>query len=143
MSIKSAPDGREPAASAPPPRARLTHDEAVAKARALAPTLKERAAEAEALRRLPDASCRDFAASGLFGILQPARWGGSELDLRTFLAVGTELARGCSASAWVYTVTESHFWILSLFPEQAQQDVWGERPDTLIATSVAPMAREA
>lgn len=57
--------------------------------------------------------------------------------------MGTELARGCSASAWVYTVTESHFWILSLFPEQAQIDVWGERPDTLIATSVAPMAREA
>jgi 3-hydroxy-9,10-secoandrosta-1,3,5(10)-triene-9,17-dione monooxygenase len=138
MSFTSATEGREPSASAAAPRARLTHEEAVARARALAPALKERAAEAEALRRLPDASCDDFRASGLFGILQPARWGGSELDLRTFLAVGTELARGCSSSAWVYTVTESHFWILSLFPEQAQQDVWAARPDTLIATSVAP-----
>ncbi|HEY7060786.1 MAG TPA: hypothetical protein VII06_04850 [Chloroflexota bacterium] len=53
MSLTSAPDGREPATSAAPPRARLTHDEAVAKARALAPTLKERAAEAEALRGCP------------------------------------------------------------------------------------------
>src|SRR5438045_3210788 len=110
----SAADGRHPAAPALPerPRERLSAEEAIARARALAPVFRERAAETEALRRLSDASLHDLMAAGLCGILQPARWGGSELDLRTFLEVGTELGRGDPAAAWSYTVTESHFWII-------------------------------
>ncbi|HZU06777.1 MAG TPA: acyl-CoA dehydrogenase family protein [Chloroflexota bacterium] len=138
--VTNAADGRHPPTpvSMRRPPVRLSHDEAVARARALAPVLRERADQTEALRRPPDATLHDFMEAGLFGILQPARWGGSELDLRTFLEVGTELARGDPSAAWVYTVLESHFWIVSLFPEPAQQDVWGERPETLVCTSVAP-----
>src|SRR5215207_583787 len=144
MAISAGQAAPHTAASASPgrERVRLSHDEAVARARALAPLLRERAAATEQLRRLPDDTLRAFREAGLFGILQPARWGGSELDLQTFLDVGIELARGCTSSGWVYTVTESHFWILSLFPEQAQQDVWGERPDTLISTATAVVKDE-
>lgn len=136
----TAADGRHPPdpARAATQRTRLTHDEAIARARALAPVLRERAAETEKLRRLPDKSVHDFMAASLFGILQPVRWGGSELDVRTFLEVGIELGRGDPAAAWSYTVTESHFWIISLFPEQAQHDVWGERPETLASTALDP-----
>src|SRR5438105_269256 len=109
-------------------RIHLSSEEALDRARALAPVFRERAAETDATRRLPDESLGDLTAAGLFGILQPAAWGGAELDLRTFLEVGIELGRGCPSSAWAYTVTESHFWIISLFPELAQHDVWGERP---------------
>lgn len=137
MATRAAVGGQRPpvAASA---RLRLTHHEAVERARALAPVLGERAARAEALRRLPDETLRDLFAAGLFGILQPARFGGSELDLCTFLEVGTELARGCPSSSWVYAVMECHFWIVSLYPAEAQHDVWGERPETLVSTSFAP-----
>jgi 3-hydroxy-9,10-secoandrosta-1,3,5(10)-triene-9,17-dione monooxygenase len=128
-----------PAATRP---VKLTHDEAAARARELAPRLRERAAQAEALRRLPEETFREYAAAGLFHILQPARFGGSELDLRTLLEVGTELGRGCASSAWVYVVLASHAWMMSLFPEQAQEDLWGERPSTLISTSVAPRHQE-
>jgi 3-hydroxy-9,10-secoandrosta-1,3,5(10)-triene-9,17-dione monooxygenase len=136
----AATDGRHPPdpARAATLRTRLTHEEAVARARALAPIFRERAAETEALRRLPDRSLHDLMAASLFGILQPACWGGSELDVRTFLEVGIELGRADPAAAWSFTVTESHFWIIGLYPEQAQQDVWGERPETLASTALDP-----
>jgi 3-hydroxy-9,10-secoandrosta-1,3,5(10)-triene-9,17-dione monooxygenase len=136
----SAADGSgSPIAAMPErPTDRLSSDEAIARARALAPAFRERAAETEALRRLPDAALHELMVAGLCGILQPAAWGGSELDLRTFLEVGTQLGRGDPAAAWSYTVTESHFWILSLFPEEAQRDVWGERSATLASTATEP-----
>lgn len=119
-------------------RVRLTSEQAIERARALAPVLRERAERTEAARRLTDDSLQDLLDAGLLGILQPARWGGAELDLRTFLEVGTELGRGCPGSAWSYTVTESHFWIISRFPDEAQQDVWGGRPQTLASTALDP-----
>jgi alkylation response protein AidB-like acyl-CoA dehydrogenase len=59
----------------------LTPDEAVERARALVPVVAERAAKAEALRRLPDETFADLTASGLLRITQPRRFGGSELPL--------------------------------------------------------------
>ncbi len=140
MSTSAGADGRRISTATAPARSRprLTHDEAVARARALAPAFRERAGATEALRRLPDESLHELMATGLLGILQPAYWGGSELTLLTFLEVGTELGRADPGAAWSYTVTESHFWIISLFPEQAQRDVWGERSDTLASTALDP-----
>lgn len=133
MATGTAPDGQPTSA-----RPLLTHDEAVERARALAPALRERAAQTEASRQLPDDSLRDLLDAGLFRLLQPARFGGAELDMHTFLELGTELGRGDASTAWVWTVLEGHYWFMGLFPEQAQRDVWGERPETFIATAVAP-----
>ena len=63
---------------AAPPR----FEELMARAEALVPVLKERAARAEELRRLPDETIADLHTSGLFRMLQPARVGGSELPYR-------------------------------------------------------------
>ena len=43
----------------------------IAAARALAPALRERAAETDGLRRLPDQNVADMKAAGLFRVLQP------------------------------------------------------------------------
>ncbi len=48
----------------------------VRRARELAPVLTERVAEADALRRIPDATIADFQEAGFFRMLQPSRWGG-------------------------------------------------------------------
>jgi alkylation response protein AidB-like acyl-CoA dehydrogenase len=76
------------------------------RARALVPTLAARAAGTAEDRRVPDATIADFRAAGLFRILQPARFGGSELDFTVFSGATRELARGCASSAWVYAVIE-------------------------------------
>ena len=51
------------------------YEELLARAEALIPVLRERAARAEELRRLPDETIEDLHKSGLFRVLQPKRVG--------------------------------------------------------------------
>src|SRR5215212_9516833 len=113
-------------------RARL---ELLERARSLAPHLTERAAEAERLRRLPDASVREFQEAGLFRALQPRRVGGAELDYGVLVDLGAAIAHGCASSAWTLTALASHHWMLAKFPPGAQEQVWGADPNALIAAS--------
>jgi 3-hydroxy-9,10-secoandrosta-1,3,5(10)-triene-9,17-dione monooxygenase len=118
-----------------------SHDELVARARALAPTLAERAAGAAELRRLPDETVADFKEAGFFRMLQPARYGGLEVDPGTFFDVQMTIAAACPSSAWVLGVVAVHAWQLALFAEQAQLDVWGKDSSTLISSSYAPTGK--
>ncbi len=108
------------------------------RARALIPVLASRSAETETTRRVPDETIADFHRAGLFRVVQPARFGGLELDFGTFASITRELARGCASSAWVYAVIEELFWVLATFPEEAQQEIWGEDPNALACASVVP-----
>ncbi|HEX3963428.1 MAG TPA: acyl-CoA dehydrogenase family protein [Trebonia sp.] len=113
----------------------LTGPEAVERARQLVPVLAERAAKAEALRRLPDETFADLVASGLFRITQPRRFGGSELDLADAFGVINQLSQGCGSTGWTYALLTSHGWFLSLFPDEAQREVWEADPDAVMSTS--------
>jgi 3-hydroxy-9,10-secoandrosta-1,3,5(10)-triene-9,17-dione monooxygenase len=118
--------------------ATATLDDFVDVARGLAPALRERAAECEELRRIPDATVEDFRRSGLFRIFQPARYGGYELDYGlSQVRLGAELGRACGSSAWTLLVTACHSWIVGMFAESVQDAVWHENPETLIASSFA------
>jgi 3-hydroxy-9,10-secoandrosta-1,3,5(10)-triene-9,17-dione monooxygenase len=108
------------------------------RARALVPVLAARSAATEATRRVPDETIADFHRAGLFRVMQPARFGGLELDFRVFASITRELARGCGSSAWVYAVVEELFWVLATFPEAAQEEIWGEDPNALACASVVP-----
>jgi 3-hydroxy-9,10-secoandrosta-1,3,5(10)-triene-9,17-dione monooxygenase len=107
-----------------------------ARARALVPTLRARAVECEELRRVPDASIGDLHKSGLFRMLQPKRVGGSELPYRALVELGAILAEGCGSTAWVVANLASHHWMLAMWPEPAQNEVWGESPDHLIGSAL-------
>jgi 3-hydroxy-9,10-secoandrosta-1,3,5(10)-triene-9,17-dione monooxygenase len=113
-----------------------TIEEMVQRARALAPKLRERAADTEALGQLPTETVADFADGGFFRVLQPRRFGGMELDYgRTQLELCTTLGEACGSSAWVQMVIACHAWCLAKFPDAAQQAVWGEGPETLVASA--------
>ncbi|MGH7008219.1 MAG: hypothetical protein ACRED7_07440, partial [Stellaceae bacterium] len=71
------------------------------RAEALLPRLRERAAETETLRRIPDVTLADLHAAGLFRMLQPRRVGGSEAPYRALVDVGAIVARACGSTAWV------------------------------------------
>jgi 3-hydroxy-9,10-secoandrosta-1,3,5(10)-triene-9,17-dione monooxygenase len=116
-------------------------EELLARAQRLAPVLAERAAKAAELRRVPDETIADFRDAGLFRILQPARYGGYELDPQLFFDVQIALACACPSSAWVFGVLGVHAWQLALFAEQAQDDVWGADSSVLVSSSYAPTGR--
>lgn len=115
----------------------LTLASAMDAARALVPVLRERAARAEELRRIPDETVRDLHANGLLRAFQPRRVGGSEMEWVGLIDIAAELARGCGSSAWNWANWAAHHWMLALWPRQCQDEIWGEDPDVLIASSLA------
>jgi alkylation response protein AidB-like acyl-CoA dehydrogenase len=111
------------------------------RARALIPLLAERAPAATAARMLPAATIAEYRDAGILRILQPKRFGGMQGRFSLFSRIVEELTYGCASSAWVYAVLAEHQWIIAQYPEQAQIDVWGEDPEAVASSSLAP--REA
>jgi 3-hydroxy-9,10-secoandrosta-1,3,5(10)-triene-9,17-dione monooxygenase len=107
----------------------------------LLPRIAERAAEAEDARRIPDETMAELTEAGVFRMLQPKRWGGLEADPVEFYEVVRTLGAVCGSTGWVSSVIGVHPWQLALFPNQAQVDVWGKNPDTLVSSSYAPTGR--
>src|SRR5215469_4570174 len=110
------------------------------RARALIPRLGERAARATAARNVPPETIAEYHEAGILTILQPRRFGGLQGRFSLFSQIVEELTYGCASSAWVYAVLAEHQWILASYPEQAQIDVWGDNPDAVAASSLAPRA---
>ena len=60
------------------------HQELLARARALQPVLRQRAAESEANRMMSEETMADLQEAGFFKMLQPTRYGGLEVHPNTF-----------------------------------------------------------
>lgn len=54
-----------------------------------------------------------------------------------FFDLGVELGRGDGSAAWVYSVLGIHGFMLALFPEELQSEIWGDQR-ALLASSFAP-----
>lgn len=103
--------------------------------------LVERAREVELNRRVPDDIFEMVRATGMYRILQPARFGGHQGDPVDVIDAIFELAKSCPSTAWVAAICCVHQWMVSGFPMAAQEDVWGENDETLISGSYAPRGR--
>jgi len=111
------------------------------RARGLAETFKETRRETEELRRVPDKNLELLRDAGLLRVIQSKRSGGHELSMRAHLDVVSAIAEGCPATAWVLGVAHAHSWIMAHFPHQAQDDVYGQNPDTMVAAVIGPRGK--
>ncbi|GIE75136.1 acyl-CoA dehydrogenase [Actinoplanes philippinensis] len=109
--------------------------------RELLPVLREHAQETEDRRSLAPETVKALAETGFFRLLQPARFGGHEAHPLDFLTCVREIASACGSTGWVASVVGVHAWQLGLFPDRAQQDVWGGDPGTRMSSSYAPTGR--
>ncbi|MFG2620124.1 3-hydroxy-9,10-secoandrosta-1,3,5(10)-triene-9,17-dione monooxygenase oxygenase subunit [Streptomyces sp. NPDC048507] len=109
--------------------------------RALAPALRERAPEAEALRKVPEESIKELADTGFFRLLQPRAHGGRAAHPGLFYAAVKEIAKACGSTGWVSSVVGVHPWHVALYDPRAQQEVWGEDRDARICSSYAPTGK--
>jgi 3-hydroxy-9,10-secoandrosta-1,3,5(10)-triene-9,17-dione monooxygenase len=117
-------------------------EELVARARALAPKLRERAVRAERDRNIPKESVEEYIDAGLIHTLQPKRWGGYEHEHEVAFDIAIELGKStCGSSAWCLNYLGDHACILAHFPEEAQHDVWSRDTAACIATSAAPTGK--
>jgi alkylation response protein AidB-like acyl-CoA dehydrogenase len=118
-----------------------TRDTLVDRARAMVPELMARGQEADALRRLPDATMDELLANRFFSITAPREYGGLELDLDVLLDVAREVGRGCGSTAWVLSLLGTHNWMGALFPERAQEEMFGEKGYVLAPAVFAPSGK--
>ncbi len=111
--------------------------EAMSRARALVPLLRERAERADAAREMPKETLDALHRAGLFRFHQPRRWGGMELDFVSLFDIPAEIGRGCASTGWNVANLGVHHWMLALYDERAQEEVWGSNADVLIASGIA------
>jgi 3-hydroxy-9,10-secoandrosta-1,3,5(10)-triene-9,17-dione monooxygenase len=110
----------------------------IERAAAMRPVLERNAEKTDSLRRLADENVQALKDAGLCRLMVPARFGGHQTSVRTYLDVMAEVGRGCGSTAWVASLINVCAWLASLFPERAQHDIWGANPDAWIAGSLAP-----
>ena len=120
-----------------PSFAGIAYDDAVRQARELVPVLRHRAAQAETARMMLPETAKDLHRIGALRALQPKRWGGMELDFIAYVEIPMELARGCASTSWNVVNLMIHNWMLAMYDERAQADVWDRDPAALIAAGIA------
>ncbi|MHA5050846.1 acyl-CoA dehydrogenase family protein [Streptomyces sp. SD15] len=112
--------------------------ELVGRAIALQPLLRDCAACGESDRALPMEVVDALAGAGVFRLLTPRRYGGHETDLRTLTEVSEALGEGDGSAAWVGMIIAVTNWMACLFPDKAQEEVFGADPDARVTGVAAP-----
>lgn len=118
-----------------------SEEEIIARATALIPVLRERAADVEKNRMVSTETIRDFTEAGFFKILQPKRWGGYEMNPNVLNKVLMELGRGCPSSAWNVMVLGVHPFEVGLLDSRVGEELWSEDSHVLVSSSYAPFGK--
>ncbi len=115
-----------------------TAAELVERIRILQPVLAQNAAQGEADRRVVEESITALADAGVFKVAQPRRYGGYETSMRTMLDVSAAVAEADGGTSWVVALCNVCAWMTGLFPERAQDEVWGDTPEAKVSGVLAP-----
>jgi resorcinol 4-hydroxylase (FADH2) len=124
-------------------RANPSPDLVRASVRSLLPTIRGRAEACERARSVPHETYEELRQAGLYKLVQPAAYGGYEQDFAVLADVMMEMAGACASTAWVCGLLSAHQWVVGLFPQEAQNDVWGDNPDATLCGSYAPIVEAA
>jgi alkylation response protein AidB-like acyl-CoA dehydrogenase len=110
----------------------------IARAERLVPMIRERARDAEELRRLPDEAMREVEEAGFLQMLVPKRWGGMGLGLRALCEVARVLAHGDSSAAWTIAFMIEHNWMVCHLDMELQKKLYAKRPYIRMAAPLIP-----
>jgi 3-hydroxy-9,10-secoandrosta-1,3,5(10)-triene-9,17-dione monooxygenase len=113
------------------------YEEALRRAQALIPILREQTAACEQLRKLTPAVMDALHRSGLLRYLQPKARGGMELRFVSYFDIPEMLSRGDISVGWVVANLASHHRNLVWWDPKAQAEVWDQNVDAGIASGIA------
>ena len=117
--------------------ARPDFEEILNRIRKIAPDIEARALAAEKGKRVPAETMAALRDADVFRLMQPTRFGGYEYGPAELAQVGFELGRACGSTGWCGTLAVCFGWMTTLFPLEAQEEVWDD-PDNLLAVSYVP-----
>ena len=115
--------------------------ELVGRARAMIPALAARSLEQRRRRSILPETMAELKAAGFFRVLQPKRWGGYEMDIRTFYDIEMALGEGDMSTGWVYGTLGAVSWFVGLLDDRAAQEVWGRDTSVLLCSSTMPAGK--
>lgn len=107
---------------------------------ALLPSIRERSAEIERLRRLPDDLVRDLRASGAFGMPMPAARGGPEVPLPDQLRLVELVSHADPAVGWCLMIGSDAGFYSAMLDDDAGKHLWPEL-DMITAGWLMPAGR--
>jgi len=111
----------------------------VARARDLAPKVREFAATVERERRLPGDLVAMLAAEGFFHALLPRDLGGLEADPVTAARIVEEIARGDGSTGWCVMLAAQSCGFAGFMPKEEARTIWGA--GGIVAGTARPIGR--
>ena len=121
------------------PGQKVAAETLIARAHGLAEAFARRAA-AEDERRAPlDETIADMIDSGILATLTPRIYCGHELDFATAARIIAILSAANPSAGWVAAFYMGAAWRLNIFPQQAQREIFRDKPYVLSAGPAAPL----
>ncbi|MFI9778615.1 acyl-CoA dehydrogenase family protein [Streptomyces sp. NPDC051956] len=118
----------------------VTAEQILARAREVAPLLRERSEEIENNRRLPKDVVELLRGTGVFRMAVPRSWGGPELDAMQQTEVIEALAKGDASAAWCAMIGMDTPIYAGFMDEDVARRLFTD-PDTITAGAIMPMGR--
>ena len=116
----------------------MNEQELIERVRALVPMVAEHARQAEQERKPVDAVMQAIEDAGVYRYFVPKKYGGYEFSLESFMDIGMILGEACVSTAWVTTFCMEHNWLLGLYNQEAQDDIFGRQPYIIAPGALAP-----
>ena len=107
--------------------------------RELVPMLRANAQRAEDERSVPTENIATLTDAGIYRLPMPRSRGGFEAPVSLLNQVLAEIGRGCGSTSWVATIGMATNWMVALFPDAAQDEVYAT-PELRTAGVIAPTA---
>lgn len=105
------------------------------------PAIRANASKAEELRQVPQENIDMLHGIGLNRAFLPKAYGGLEISLPEFTDCIAALAGACCSTAWAYSLLCTHNHQMAMFNKEAQEEFWGENPDAVASSSIAPFGK--
>ncbi len=106
--------------------------------RGVVPLIAERAATAEEQRKPDDDVIEALKRTGVFKAFVPKQYGGYEIDIELFMDIGVAVSEACASTGWITTFYMEHNWLLGMFEEDTQREIFTSQPYILAPGTVNP-----
>ncbi|MPY56539.1 acyl-CoA dehydrogenase family protein [Streptomyces spongiae] len=118
-----------------------TAEETLGRIHDVLPVIAEHTAAAERERTLQPAAVRAMVEAGMARLLVPQSHGGLGHDLTTWFDATRLIGQVDASHAWCASLMAGQAHDICRFAPEAQQEVWRDHPDALIAAAHAPGCR--
>ena len=121
---------------------KLTPAEVARRLREVGPVIAAEANETERQRFPTERAWSAVRKSGMFYLTVPRAFGGVEIEsLEAFVEPILAIAENCMSTAWCAFQSMQHQWMLSLFPEEFQREVFAALPYVTLSGSSFPIGK--